>query len=59
MTTEDFRIQTLNEMLSRTISENIELVVKIKELNKIILDMKVECEILHNQYQSIRNESCP
>lgn len=57
MREEDLRIQTLNEMLGRVISENIELVIKVKSLNKIVLDMKAECEILQRQYLAAQNKS--
>ena len=51
MTHDELMIQTLNETVSSTISENINLIVRIKELNQIIDNLRMECDNLVKQYQ--------
>jgi len=57
MTENELRIQTLNEMVSKTITENIELVVKVKELHQIICEMQAATEILNKSYEEYKRDA--
>ena len=57
MTRNELMIETLNETVSKVISENLNLVVTIKELQTVIEHMREETEKMQNSYIQYKEET--
>ena len=57
MTRDELMIETLNETLSNVISENLNLVVSVKEIKRILNDTQKEAERMAKQYRKYQTET--